>query len=130
MVCLPNSWKTRIVYSQSIVCKTDDACANFPLLGKPELDPDSEVANMTCYKAGETVFENHQMCDVTSKFSCLLLVRTLIPKAQTARFWTNSTDGNRKSLSVVIEKPRRVNSNSGLHRSNHSTAVSRSVSQS
>ena len=27
---------------------------------------ETEPANMTCYKGGETVFNNHQMCDVTS----------------------------------------------------------------
>ena len=36
-----------------------------------EQDP---VANMTCYKGGETVFNNHRMCDVTSELfphSCI-----------------------------------------------------------
>jgi hypothetical protein len=27
---------------------------------------DDQVANMTCYTGGQTVFNNHQMCDVTS----------------------------------------------------------------
>ncbi|KAL1949551.1 hypothetical protein VTO73DRAFT_8432 [Trametes versicolor] len=48
------------------VCKTDDACAGFPLLGQPTGD-DDRIGNMTCYKGGETVFNNHQMCDVTNR---------------------------------------------------------------
>ena len=45
----------------------DSACNGFPLPGGIVVsDPDVEV-NMTCYKGGETVFNNHQMCDVTSK---------------------------------------------------------------
>ncbi|PCH42135.1 hypothetical protein WOLCODRAFT_25157 [Wolfiporia cocos MD-104 SS10] len=48
------------------VCKTDDACIGFPLAGKP-LEDGEQVNNMTCYKAGETVFENHQICKVTNR---------------------------------------------------------------
>jgi hypothetical protein len=51
------------------VCKRNDACANFPLLGKPqtdELDGDVDPEDMLCYTAGETVFNNHQTCDVTN----------------------------------------------------------------
>jgi hypothetical protein len=53
-----------------LVCETDNACIGFPLLGAGEDDDDndSQVSNMTCYKGGETVFNNHQMCDVTSTF--------------------------------------------------------------
>ena len=47
------------------VCETDDSCIGFPLRGQPTSD-DDRVGNMTCYKGGETVFNNHQMCDVTS----------------------------------------------------------------
>ena len=47
------------------VCKTDDACVGFPLAGKPVEDGE-EINNMTCYKGGVTVFENHQICAVTS----------------------------------------------------------------
>ncbi|KIM40694.1 hypothetical protein M413DRAFT_446097 [Hebeloma cylindrosporum] len=50
------------------VCKTDDACVGFPLMGGViNGGDDEEVANMTCYKGGETVFNNHQMCDVTNR---------------------------------------------------------------
>ena len=62
------------------VCKTDAACANFPLRRAPESssvlggllpgsDPESDlpIGNMTCYKGGETVFENHQICNVTNR---------------------------------------------------------------
>ncbi|KAJ8518673.1 hypothetical protein ONZ45_g4288 [Pleurotus djamor] len=58
------------------VCKRDDACKGFPLaggisqlLGLNPLDDDQQdeiSQNMTCYNGGETVFENHQMCDVTN----------------------------------------------------------------
>ncbi|KAJ3516568.1 hypothetical protein NLJ89_g1034 [Agrocybe chaxingu] len=48
------------------VCQTDNACIGFPLAGGV-VNGDEEVANMTCYKGGETVFNNHQMCDVTNK---------------------------------------------------------------
>jgi hypothetical protein len=37
----------------------------------PELDPGSSApnpGNMTCYKEGDLVREQHQMCDVTSQF--------------------------------------------------------------
>ncbi|EIN10088.1 hypothetical protein PUNSTDRAFT_102090 [Punctularia strigosozonata HHB-11173 SS5] len=50
------------------VCKTNQACAAFPLAGGPE-DDDAEInpEDMVCYKGGETVFNNHQMCDVTNQ---------------------------------------------------------------
>ncbi|KAG8748122.1 hypothetical protein FRC10_008855 [Ceratobasidium sp. 414] len=54
-----------------------DACANFPLRGGPDGElltpkltgdePDVPVANMTCYKAGLTIQQNFQMCDVTNR---------------------------------------------------------------
>ncbi|KAG6914930.1 hypothetical protein DXG01_014394 [Tephrocybe rancida] len=54
-----------------VFCKNDNACVGFPLAGgiSPSLDGDDdvEVGNMTCYKGGETVFNNHQMCDVTNR---------------------------------------------------------------
>lgn len=49
------------------VCKTDDACTGFPLYGQPADSDADGVQNMTCYKGGETVFSNHQMCDVTNR---------------------------------------------------------------
>jgi hypothetical protein len=49
------------------VCKADNACIGFPLAGGIHTDKsDEDVANMTCYTGGETVFSNHQMCDITS----------------------------------------------------------------
>ncbi|KAF8339814.1 uncharacterized protein EI90DRAFT_2967001 [Cantharellus anzutake] len=51
------------------VCQTDEACLGFPVgninfktnaNGEPDF-------NMTCYKGGETVRENFQMCDVTNR---------------------------------------------------------------
>ncbi|KAL4064615.1 hypothetical protein J3A83DRAFT_4273348 [Scleroderma citrinum] len=50
------------------VCKTDAACVGFPLLGGVHSGTNDEsVTNMTCYKGGETVFNNHQMCDITNR---------------------------------------------------------------
>ncbi|KAK0500216.1 hypothetical protein EDD18DRAFT_1318341 [Armillaria luteobubalina] len=49
------------------VCKTDQACVGFPLAGEPSNAFDEEMTNMTCYTGGETVFNNHQMCDVTNR---------------------------------------------------------------
>lgn len=51
----------------SIACQTDEACANFRLPGWDTFDRSGESENMTCYKGGNTVRENFQMCDVTSK---------------------------------------------------------------
>ncbi|KAF8632743.1 hypothetical protein AX15_001712 [Amanita polypyramis BW_CC] len=50
------------------VCQNDNACGGFPLLGGvPSHGLDDSAANMTCYKGGETVFNNHQMCNVTNR---------------------------------------------------------------
>ncbi|KAG8859017.1 hypothetical protein FRC20_011911 [Serendipita sp. 405] len=50
------------------VCQTDDACANFPI---PEIEgllgDDGAARNMTCYKGGVNVRNQHQMCDVTNR---------------------------------------------------------------
>ena len=48
-----------------LVCKSDNACIGFPLAGGISSLDDGN-ANMTCYTGGETVFNNHQMCNVTS----------------------------------------------------------------
>jgi hypothetical protein len=50
----------------SLVCQTDNACANFPIRGNITSLDTTDSANMTCYKGGETLFNNHQFCDVTS----------------------------------------------------------------
>lgn len=42
----------------SIVCTMDSVCDPLVPTGN----------NGTCYRGGLTVFENHQMCNVTSKF--------------------------------------------------------------
>ncbi|THH33239.1 hypothetical protein EUX98_g1004 [Antrodiella citrinella] len=47
------------------VCKTDLACDGFPIYGEP--DSSDETTNMTCYKQGVPVFQNHQACDVTNR---------------------------------------------------------------
>lgn len=66
----------RVSTHRYIVCKTDNACANFPVPGGRDPDDDNNipgggeigVANMTCYNGGVTVYENHQTCDVTSPY--------------------------------------------------------------
>ncbi|KAJ7253437.1 hypothetical protein C8J57DRAFT_1348076 [Mycena rebaudengoi] len=45
------------------VCQSDQACAGFPLAGG--IPDDDDI--MRCYTGGETVFNNHQMCDVTNR---------------------------------------------------------------
>src|SRR6266567_7899824 len=50
----------------SPVCQTDNACANFPIRGNLTSLNTKDSVNMTCYNGGETVFNNHQFCDVTS----------------------------------------------------------------
>ena len=57
------------------VCETDKACVGFPLAGGIST-LDVEQANMTCYTGGETVFNNHQMCDVTSMYTSITLRET------------------------------------------------------
>lgn len=59
------------------MCKADAACTGFNLPGGVVDNPDVAV-NMTCYKGGETVFNNHQMCDVTSVFPSLSQYTTLL----------------------------------------------------
>ncbi|KAF5359246.1 hypothetical protein D9756_003527 [Leucocoprinus leucothites] len=61
----------------------DDACIGFPLAGGiSSLDEESYTANMTCYKGGETVFNNHQMCDVTNR-----KILDMLPD-RPPQFWT------------------------------------------
>lgn len=84
------------------VCKTDDACRNFPLPDwakatsrlvnghlLPEDDEGSPAVNMTCYTGGETVVNNHQMCDVTSKLSFLMY--SVVSPAFLARVLTDAS---------------------------------------
>ncbi|KAJ7234181.1 hypothetical protein B0H12DRAFT_1143058 [Mycena haematopus] len=51
------------------VCKSNQACAAFPLLGGTPVENDDEInpEDMRCYTGGETVFNNHQMCNVTNR---------------------------------------------------------------
>jgi len=51
---------------RSPVCQTDHSCANFPISGNIFSLDTTDSVNMTCYKGGETVNNNHQFCDVTS----------------------------------------------------------------
>jgi hypothetical protein len=46
-----------------VVCKTDSVCDSLVPTGQ----------NGTCYHGGITVFENYQMCNVTSKFLSFFL---------------------------------------------------------
>ncbi|KAI0080990.1 hypothetical protein K474DRAFT_1614475 [Panus rudis PR-1116 ss-1] len=53
------------------VCRTDKACSKFPIHREDPDDvppgDDVGVANMTCYTGGVTVYENHQICNVTNR---------------------------------------------------------------
>ncbi|KAH9954037.1 hypothetical protein BC827DRAFT_1245250 [Russula dissimulans] len=49
------------------VCQVDDACTNFPIRGDITSLDATDSVNMTCHKGGETVFNNHQFCDVTNR---------------------------------------------------------------
>lgn len=55
------------------VCQSDRSCKGFPLRGQPNAttfddgEDEDDLGGMTCYTGGETVFNNHQFCDVTSK---------------------------------------------------------------
>lgn len=49
------SWLSHFFFK--IVCKTDNVCNSLVPTGQ----------NGTCYRDGVTVFENYQMCNVTSK---------------------------------------------------------------
>lgn len=55
-----------VLPDSSLVCQTDNACANFPIRGDITSLDATDSVNMTCHKSGETVFNNHQFCDVTS----------------------------------------------------------------
>ena len=53
---------------RTLVCQTDAACLGFPV-GSTDFRVNADSGldpNMTCYKGGETVNQNFQMCDVTS----------------------------------------------------------------
>lgn len=110
-----------------LVCKTDDACIGFPLAGGiSSLDGEPiEAANMTCYKGGETVFNNHQMCDVTSK-SAACVTRSCVPNLtctqQIERLLTCCQDARRRLRLAAIGRTTHVRFSSGLHRSNRSIA--------
>ncbi len=65
-----------ISLNSSLVCQTDNACANFPIQGNMTSLDATDSVNMTCYKGGETVFNNHQFCDVTSMSAIRSVLRT------------------------------------------------------
>lgn len=50
-----------------VVCTMDKVCDPIVVTGQ----------NGTCYRGGVTVFENHQMCNVTSKFCHILDIRRI-----------------------------------------------------
>jgi len=57
---------TPLLFDSSPVCQADNACTDFPIRGNTTNLDAVDSVNMTCYKGGETVFNNHQFCDVTS----------------------------------------------------------------
>jgi hypothetical protein len=108
------------------VCKSDNACKGFPLAGAISSLTEGN-ANMTCYTGGETVFNNHQMCNVTSASS--LATARLAPSLlnthallQIARFWTCfQVDPLRSRLAVKAQTILALSSFGPL-RPNRSTA--------
>ncbi|KAM6490145.1 hypothetical protein JOM56_014337 [Amanita muscaria] len=71
------------------VCKNDNSCRGFPLSGGIPSNIENEIANMTCYKGGETVFNNHQMCNVTNR----KIVDMLPDRPPQVTFSCDSSDG-------------------------------------
>ncbi|KAF8525935.1 hypothetical protein BU17DRAFT_83439 [Hysterangium stoloniferum] len=49
------------------VCTTDRSCEGFPIGLPTSPDDDGTASNMTCYRNGATVIQNHQMCNVTNR---------------------------------------------------------------
>ena len=66
---MPFTHYVTLISSNSSVCQADDACRNFPISGMDLSLTDEAEQNMTCYKGGDTVIHNYQMCDITSEFS-------------------------------------------------------------
>jgi len=70
--------RAKLSSSPNLVCKDDNACSGFPIgsgMSRPMRHADGglssslkqdERRNMTCYRNGPTVNNNHYMCDVTS----------------------------------------------------------------
>lgn len=81
------------------VCQTDNACVGFPLAGGIQTLDDGEVANMTCYKGGETVFSNHQVCNVTSTWA---FSRVL------ALHLTSHSSADRKIVDMLPDRPPQI----------------------
>jgi hypothetical protein len=115
----------------SPVCQTDNSCANFPIRGDIASLDATDSVNMTCYKGGETVFNNHQFCDVTSRnislhlYPLVLLTRgTQIVKSSICYPAVLL-----RSLLAVTSKMRHATSSFGPPRSSHSTARSIRVRQ-
>jgi hypothetical protein len=75
LIAMASFWQyfrySKLAYD-TVVCKSDSACVGFPLAGSPSLEDETKSVNMTCYKGGETIFNNHQMCNVTSSSSVIL----------------------------------------------------------
>ena len=105
-----------------LVCQTDDACTGFPLAGGISDFDEPTIANMTCYKGGQTVFNNHQMCDVTSTlsrehpFSCSNLFYKIVKSLICFLI-----DPHRSPLTVTAPIKLALSS-FGQHKSSHSTA--------
>lgn len=114
-----------LLIEHQIVCQTNQACQGFPIFGLPDSDQDdADAQNMTCYTGGETVFQNHQMCDVTSALISLSISLSRIQHcAQIAKFSTQLEITAQSKLHLVATtQTRPVRSNSGWTKSNHFTA--------
>ncbi len=106
------------------VCQSDNSCANFPIRGDITNLDASDSVNMTCYKGGETVFNNHQFCDVTSAHILRLRWKIITPATQTAKFLICYLVVLPRSPSAATRPIRHAISNFGQPRSSHFTAHS------
>lgn len=91
------------------VCQTDQACVGFPLAGGinngfTDEDETGETANMTCYTGGETVFNNHQMCDVTSAYHHICFVPRASFHVALDRKIIDQLDGRKPQVTFSCEK--------------------------
>jgi hypothetical protein len=125
----PMLYKDMLLLTVSQVCQNDNACVGFPLAGSPHALGEETATNMTCYKGGETVFNNHQMCDVTSTYTIYRRVILPIPASQIARFWICSLAGHHKSHLVAPSQIEHALSNSGPLKWSHFIALWNNVTR-
>lgn len=72
-------------------CKTDEACAGFRIPGWDYSTGEPE-GNLTCFKGGNVVRQNYQMCDVTSELNFPTLPHSNISKSDPNHLPSRPTD--------------------------------------